>query len=100
MAGADLALEAIGVDLSLGAVIRSSTGRVKVIPVGLIGFTGTTLTVCVRESSCEEETTEDFNYGIGVVTTFKNSGGKGLHAGFRYTRNYGAALSVGFVFGS
>ena len=93
LAGADVTLEAIGLDFSLGGVIRSSTGRVSVMPVGLIGFTSTTLTTCVRESSCEETETEEINYGAGVVVAVSR-----LHAGFRYTRNYGAAVSVGLVF--
>ena len=95
LTGADLTREAIGLDFSLGRGVRSSTGRVSVIPVGLIGFTGTMLTTCVRgSSSCDEETeTEKVNYGAGVVVAVSR-----LHAGFRYTRNYGAALSVGYIF--
>ena len=98
--GADLALEAIGLDFSFGGVISSSSGRVKVIPVGLIGFTENTLTTCLRGSSCDEETETQINYGAGFVTAFKGGSGRGVHVGFRYTRNYGAALSLGFVFTS
>lgn len=98
LAGAELTVEAIGLDFSLGGVIRSSTGGVSLIPVGLIGFTETMLTACVRGLSCEEETETEVNYGVGFVTAFTGQSGRGLHAGFRYTRNYGAALSVGVVF--
>ena len=72
-------------DVALGGVVRS--GRVDIIPIGIIGYT-----------TAEVHEKVKANVGAGLVAAFKGESGRGLHVGFRYTRHYGAALSVGFVF--
>ena len=59
------------------------------------------------ESLCSNDL--DLNYGGGLVAAFKrtafrhpasNPGGSvryGIHAGFRITRSYGAAVTVGLI---
>ena len=96
--GADLTLNSYGADTSIGGIFRTSTGRVHVIPVGIIGYTTADLEICIRETFCDDDSKTVMNFGAGLVTAFKGEGGSGLHAGFRYTRNYGAAISVGYVF--
>ena len=93
----DLTTSTYGLDVSVGGVVRSSTGRVDLIPVGIIGYTRGDAELCVG-SFCDSESETAINFGGGVVAAFKGESGRGLHVGFRYTRNYGAALSVGFVF--
>ena len=96
--GADLTLTSYGADTSIGGIVRTSTGRVHVIPVGIIGYTTADLEACIEVSCCDEESETQINVGAGFVAAFKSESGNGLHAGFRYTRNYGAAVSVGYVF--
>ena len=95
--GVDFELATVGLDVAVGPTIRTSTGRTDFIPVGIIGYTTAELEACYR-SDCESESETEANFGAGFVAAFKGESGRGLHAGFRWTRNYGAALSVGFVF--
>ena len=97
-AGADLTLNAYGLDVSVGGVFRSSTDRVQFIPVGLVGYTRADLEACIYDSFCDEESETEINFGAGAVAAFKSAGGSGLHVGFRYTRNYGAAVTIGYIF--
>ena len=81
-----------GLDVSFGRAIFVNE-RFSVIPVGIGGYSG--------GLSCSEALCGDgsqFNYGAGVVAAVKLVGGRGLHAGVRYTRNYGAAVTFGLVF--
>ncbi len=95
--GMDFEIITAGLDVAIGGVFRSSTGRVDLIPIGIIGYTMANLEVCI-ESFCDEESETEANFGGGVVAAFKGESGRGLHAGFRWTRNYGAAVSVGYIF--
>lgn len=92
--GADLALATYGMDLSVGGVIGSSAdGRSKLIPFGLIGYTRADLEACIYETFCDEESATQVNFGAGFAAALSR-----FHVGFRYTRNYGVAISVGVVF--
>ena len=95
--GADLTLTTYGLDASIGYVARNAANRVHFIPVALIGYTTGEFEACIRETFCDTESETTINFGAGFVTAFKGESGNGLHAGFRYTRNYGAAISVGFI---
>ena len=94
--GMDFTTAMYGIDVSIGGVGRSSTGRVDFIPVGIIGYTTAEVEVCAG-SFCDDESESVVNFGAGGNVAVKGESGRGLHLGFRYTRNYGAALSVGFV---
>ena len=84
---------ASGLDVSFGRAIFA-TERFSVIPVGIGGYSG--------GQSCSELLCGDgsqFNYGAGMVAAVKSVvGSYGLHAGVRYTRVYGAAVTFGMVF--
>ena len=89
-----------GLDVSFGYVARNATNRIHFIPVGIIGFTSAELDACERyygRTFCEDATATEVNVGGGFVTAFKGESGRGVHVGFRYTRNYGAAISAGYV---
>lgn len=93
--GLDFTTTMYGADVVVGGVVRS--GNVDLIPVGIIGYTTAELEICF-DSFCDDESETEANVGGGVIVAFKGESGRGLHAGFRWTRNYGAAVSVGFVF--
>ena len=95
--GLDFTYSIYGADLLVGGVVRSSTGRVDFIPVGIIGYTTAEVEGCIG-SLCDDESESVVNFGAGANVAMKGESGRGLHLGFRYTRNYGAALTVGFVF--
>ena len=89
-----------GLDASFGYVVRNATNRIHFIPIGIIGFTSAEIEGCARYYSrevCEDDSVTQANFGAGFVTAFKGESGNGLHAGFRYTRNYGAAVTVGYI---
>ena len=82
-----------GLDVSYGNAVFVSE-RFSVIPVGIGGYTGGEF---CSETVCDDGS--QFNYGGGVVAAVKGVVGRyGLHAGVRYTRNYGAAVTFGLVF--
>ena len=95
--GADLTMSTYGMDVSIGGVYRNATGRLQLIPVALVGFTTGAVEACYG-SFCDDDTMTDANFGGGFIVAAKGEGGNGLHVGFRYTRNYGAAVSVGYIF--
>lgn len=86
-----------GLDVAVGGVVRSATRRVDFIPHGIIGYTTGEVEIC-DGSFCDDDSVTDANFGAGFIAAFKGESGRGLHTGFRWTRNYGAAVSVGFVF--
>ena len=85
-------LDNTGVDFSFGAV-ASKSERFSIIPVALIGSTNTSL---CGENWCQYS--ETVNYGAGLVATTDLPWRFGVHAGIRYTRNYGGSLMFGVVF--
>ena len=91
-----------GLDGSFGYVVRNATNRIHFIPVGIIGYTTGEIEACGTYywlgRVCDDEKLTDLNVGGGFVAAFKGESGNGLHVGFRYTRNYGAAVSVGYIF--
>lgn len=92
--GTDLTLTSYGMDVSIGVVAASSAdGRAKFIPVGMIGYTRADIEACIG-TFCDDESETAANYGAGFVAVFNSR----VHLGLRYTRNYGAAMSVGWVF--
>ena len=93
--GFDFEVATAGLDVEIGPTVRY--GNVDVMPVGIVGYTTFEVEVCYH-SDCEDESETDANLGAGMVAAFKGESGRGLHTGFRWTRNYGAAVTVGFVF--
>lgn len=88
----DFGLEFSGLDVSLGVPIRVSN-RVSLIPVGIAGFTN--IRLCI-DTSCFSA--PDLNYGVGGSARIMLAPRIGVHAGFRYTRHYELAFTVGAVF--
>ena len=92
LTGSDFGLKFSGLDLSLGVPIRVSN-RVSLIPAAIVGFTNIRLcfdTDCVSAP--------DVNYGGGGGARIMLAPRLGVHAGFRYTRHYELAFTVGAVF--
>ena len=85
-------LEFSGLDISLGVPIRVSN-TVSLIPAGIVGFT--TIRLCI-ETSCFSA--PDLNLGGGSAARIMLAPRIGVHAGFRYTRHYELAFTVGAVF--
>ena len=86
-----------GLDAVIGFVVRNATDRMHFIPIGIVGFSTLELEAC-RGTYCEEFDAETkTNIGAGFIAAFKGESGRGIHAGFRYTRNYGYAMTVGYV---
>ena len=95
--GIDFSYSLYGADVLIGGVARSSTGRVDFIPFGLVGYTTAEVEGCIG-SFCDDESETEVNFGAGGNVAVKGESGRGLHLGFRWTRNYGAAVTLGFVF--
>ncbi len=94
--GADTEIDSNGLNAVFGLGGGSFDGRRQVIPIGIIGYTRTNVEICIH-ATCAEESATIVNYGFGLITAIKGGGGRGLHTGLRWTRNYGVALTVGFV---
>lgn len=94
LTGTDIVIKGGGYDFVGGGAI-AKTSRYSVIPVGIVGYSG--FEACL-ESDCSGDS-KQANFGGGVMFRIMANDGVGLHTGFRYTRNYGAALTVGIVFG-
>ena len=88
----NVGLEFSGLDISLGVPIRVSN-TVSLIPAGIGGFT--TIRFCI-DTSCLSA--PDLNYGGAGSARIMLAPRMGVHAGFRYTRHYELAFTVGAVF--
>lgn len=95
--GVDFKTVATGLNVAVGPTIRNATGRVDFMPVGVVGYTTAELELCI-DSFCDSESETQVNFGAGFVAAMKGESGRGLHVGFRWTRNYRAAFTIGFVF--
>lgn len=97
----DITVKSYGVDFSIGGALKSDSEKFKVMPVGIVGYTTGDVKVCLPGSAfCADEKETQVNFGAGLVTVIKGKADSGLHLGARYTRNYGFAVTVGFVFPS
>lgn len=94
--GTDAEINSNGLNAVFGLGGGSFDGRRQVIPIGIIGYTRTNVEVCI-DATCAEESATIVNYGFGLIAAIKGAGGRGLHTGLRWTRSYGVALTVGFV---
>ena len=93
---ADEGVDQLGrIDMTIGNVIRLSTGRVDLTPIGIIGFTSKLCDGVFCDNA--EDELKATNFGGGFVAAFKGESGRGLHAGVRWTRSYGVSVSFGLV---
>ena len=92
--GDDLGLtfKVTGYDFSIGPALFGNQ-RYSVIPMGIVGYTRGEF--CLVEVLCEDARLA--NYGGEVALRVMASSRAGIHAGVRYTRNYGATLTIGVV---
>lgn len=92
-----LTIQGGGYDGVIGGAV-AKTSKYSVIPVGIFGYSR--VKAC-RSSGCDDPVMEEqqANFGAGILFRIMGSGSAGFHTGFRYTRNYGAAFTVGVVFG-
>ena len=90
---AELELESLGMDFSIGIVRRAPDAAFELIPMLIVGRTTAGVHACIDTGKCVDEDVYQNNVGGGLVVGINR-----LHLGFRYTRNYGVAMSFGYIF--
>ena len=94
--GIDLTYEAYGADGVIGFVGRRPGALI--IPALVFGYTTGEAEGCIAGADCLRESVGQVNYGFEIIAAATGNTGSGIRASYRYGRNYGNVLSIGWMF--